>query len=143
MKKITLFLIAILLTLDLTACDPADFYYSYNELKENVETIELINYDNPDVKGLDRGGGYGCNAKRVSKRRDSLLPFDFEKMEIIEALPTEKMDNFFRDLSKVHFFWDVGHTDSPYGKCIRIIYKNGDFEIIQTFFRFPVGENAL
>ena len=129
MKKITFLLIAVLLTLGLTACDPAGFFYSYDELKENVETIELINYDNPDAKKISKEG-YGC-----SNQRDKVtIPFDFEKMEIIEVLSAEKIDDLIQEIAKVHFFRNWRHADAPNGKCIRIVYKNGDFEIIRISY---------
>jgi len=114
-----IFLAIMLLTFSLVACEPANFFYSYEELKENVERVELINYNNPE-------------AKPFSNKNDSLLSFDFEKMEVVEVLAAEKVDDFLKALSEVQFFKNMGHMDSPNGKCIRVVYNNGDFEIIHS-----------
>ncbi|MDD2268702.1 MAG: hypothetical protein PHY15_04010 [Eubacteriales bacterium] len=57
-----------------TACvsDPASYYFDYEELKEKVIKIELINYDYSNVKSV--------------KKKADILPFDFDRMEILETL---------------------------------------------------------
>lgn len=103
-----------------TACvtDPASYYFDYDELKEKVVTIELINYDN-------------SNAKSVKKKAD-ILPFDFDKMEILETLESEKYDNFLSDFSKIFFFICDDMTryiNSAAGISVRITYESGNFII--------------
>jgi len=51
-KKIATFCTVILLWVGLAACDPANYYYFYDELKDNVIGVELINYHNSNAKEL-------------------------------------------------------------------------------------------
>lgn len=124
MKKIITIFVAILLVIcslcTFVACDPNTFYFDYDELKENVIRVELIYYDNP-------------NAKKLFEQRDKVLPFDFDKMEIVEILSENEMDNFLHDLSEHPFMTDWIHSDSPIGYSIRIVYLNGDFEVISYY----------
>jgi len=120
MKKSIIFVTIVLLIFGLVACDPADYFYPYDELKENVKTIELINYNNTE-------------AKKLFEKRDGVLPFDFEKMEVVEVLAAEKTDDFLQALSQIQFHMTWVHSDSPHGMCIRIMYENDDFEIISAY----------
>ena len=122
MKKISVIVLVIVLLLTFAACDPIEFYFDYDELKENVTRVELIYYNNPD-------------AKELFDQRDKVLPFDFSKMEILEILPEKEVDGFLHDLSEHPFMMDWKHLDSPKGYCIRILYKNGDFEIMTSSAR--------
>lgn len=121
MKKVITTFLAILLIFSalctLAACDPGTFYFDYDTLKENVVRVELIYYDNPD-------------AKILFEKRDKVIAFDFSKMEIVEILPENELDNFLHDLSESAFMMIWKHLDSPKGYSIRIVYLNDDFEII-------------
>lgn len=123
MKKVLSCICLISLLLLLTACDPGIFQYDYDELKETVVRIEYIYYDNSNAKRL--------NEFFVDKK-DELLPFDFNKMEIRGVLPNEKLDDFLKDLCNERIMMHWVHSDSPKGECIRVIYNNGDFEIITS-----------
>jgi len=122
MKKIILLILLILFTFNLASCffipqDPGEYYYDYSELKDNVIKIELINYDNP-------------YAKELFENRDKVIPFDFDKREIIEILSNDKIDDFLQEFSKLKFLMDWKHSDSPKGTSVRIVYENEDFIII-------------
>lgn len=117
MKKTFLFTILLIVMLGLTACDPANFSYKYEELKDSVVRIELINYNNPDVNEL-------------FEKRDMVISFDFDKVEIIETLDTGKFEDFLLDLSKINFLEYWRHSDSPKGKSVRIVYESNEFEVI-------------
>ena len=121
MKKVLSCICLVSLLFLLTACDPGMFQYDYDELKESVVRVEYIYYDNPNAKRL--------NEFFVDKK-DRLLPFDFDKMEIREVLPDEKLNDFLKDLCECYIMMHWVHSDSPKGNCIRVIYNNGDFEII-------------
>ncbi len=117
MKKVTLCILLLVMIMSLTACDPNIFQFDFEELKNSVIAIDLINYDNP-------------NAKELFDKRDKVISFDFNKMEILESLPAEKMEDFLFELSELTFMTVWEHLDSPQGKCIRLVYSNGDFEIL-------------
>ena len=117
LKSLTVCLM-LALCLTFTACvsDPANYYCDYDELKKKVVTIELINYDYSDAKSV--------------KKKEDILPFDFDKMEIVETLALGQHDSLLLDFSKIHFHICDDMTkylDSATGICVRIVYENGDF----------------
>lgn len=116
MKKNKFFLgIFIAVILNLVACDPNRYYFNYEDLKNSVAKIELINYNNNEAK--------------VIKDKENLLSFDFNRVEIVETLREEFLEEFLLDFSKTLIFQYWKYSDSPVGICIRIIYNNKDFEI--------------
>ena len=121
MKKVTMCVCIFLLLLVLTACEPDKFYFDYDELKESVVRVEYIYYDNPNATTFN---------EFLANEQERLLPFDFEKMEVREVLSDEKLDDFFKDLSEYDFKMGWKHLDSPQGDSIRIVYENGDFEVL-------------
>jgi hypothetical protein len=100
----------------LTACDPKSYYFNYDDLKSSVETVKLINYENP-------------NPKRINNE-DKILPFDFDNADDIESLESSEMDTFFQDLSHIQFLETFGFSDTPVAISVVLIYKNGDFVVI-------------
>jgi len=118
MKKVIILLVIVLMVFGLIACDPASFYFNYDELKDEIIAVELIDYDNTNAE--------------IVKSKSEVLPFDFDKMEIIETLEVERIDDFLLDLSYIHFLRYWRHSDSAMGTSIRIIYRNGDFIIISA-----------
>lgn len=121
MKKVLSCICLVSLLFLLTACDPGIFQYDYDELKETVVRVEYIYYENPNAKRLD---------EFLVDKKDKLLPFNFDKMEIRGVLPNEKLDDFLKDLCQYEIMMHWIHSDSPKNECIRLIYSNGDFEII-------------
>lgn len=87
MKKVLIYICLFALLFTLTACTPNSFYYDYNELKDSVVRVEYIYYDNPNAVKLNES---------LTDKKDKLLPFDFEKMEIREVLSEEKLDDFLK-----------------------------------------------
>ena len=116
MKKMLIFIVLICV-LSFSSCDPGSFWFDYDELIANVKSIELIDYHNDE-------------AEKLFNNRDDVLPFDFDKMEIIEVLPNENMEIFINDLSQQRFLLIWKHLDSPQGRSIKITYKNEDFDIL-------------
>ena len=98
--------------------DPAITYFDYDELKEQIATVELINYENENPK--------------IIKDASNVLPFDFAKMEVIETLASDKIDDFVTDLSETGFMDYSSFAKEPVGICIKITYKDGKFIIITS-----------
>ena len=128
MKRLMNLVTIIALLFSFSACNELYFYYyDYDNLKETVVMIELIRYNN--------------EAKEYSNiKEEDILPFEFNKMEMIEVLSEDKMEKFwelFKNMRFVSGGRGVSFYDSPSGICIRMIYENGDFEIFteekQTF----------
>ena len=116
-KNVILVLLLVIFIPLLSGCDPEHYYYNYEELIEKVINVELINYDNNDAKSL-----FG--------EQDKVIPFSFDKMKIVEALKVEEINIFLKDLSTIRFMMYRRHSNSPNGISLRIIYENGDFDIV-------------
>jgi hypothetical protein len=118
MKKISIVMLICSLCFCLTACDPSRYRLNYEKLAASVIRVELINYDAPKAKIINTF---------ISQRR--VRVFDFDKVEIIETLNEENLDGFLQDLSKAGF-WNIwGHSNSPVGVSIRIIYNDDYFDV--------------
>ena len=100
------------------ACEPVPYSYKIEELKENVLAVDLIKYNNSDVQRV--------------RKREAVLPFDFEKVTIIETLDEDEYDDFFRDLDFARFHQNDNiskYYSAPTGVCIMMTYKNGDVAV--------------
>ena len=106
----------------LTACDPGSYQYDYNDLIENVVSIELINYDNPNQKSFI--------SWVLPDHSSDLVPFEKSKTTQLEVLNEEKKEDFLKQLSNSDILYLYYAYDSPKGICIKLTYENGDFEII-------------
>ena len=99
----------------LIACDP-DFEYDIAWLKENVVSVEMIKYDNEELK--------------LVYDRVEILPIDFDKIEIIEKLPDSKIEDFINDYSSSWKMESGVFFAEPVGVCVKMNFVNGDFMII-------------
>lgn len=117
MKKATGILLVLVIILFFTACEPNYYTFDYNKLVQEVESIELIRYNNPNAK------------EYLDIKEEKVQPFDFKKMEILQELSEEMLEDALQTVMQMDFFLDGRVMDSPSGLCIRMIYKNGDFEI--------------
>lgn len=127
MKKINtakLLVIIFLLTifcLIFTACDPGEYSFDYDELKENITSVELVNYDNQNQKSF---------FSWVLDKSSQLAPLNINKLTVLEKLNTDNMSEFLFQLSKVDFLYKYYAYNSPKGISIKLTYKNNDFLII-------------
>ena len=120
MKKTISYIMIICVFISLSGCvwDPASYLFDYEKLKEQVATVELINYENEEPKKI----------KDISE----ILPYDFDKEEVLETLPADKIDDFIMDLSEIRFLDYSSFAKEPVEICIIITYKNGEFIIITS-----------
>ncbi len=125
MKKCVLLVTLLVLCLALVACDPARYSFKKEDF-DQVKSIELINYDNPDQKDF---------ISWVPDHTADLKPFDKTKMSHLEVLDEDKITNFIDDLCISHVLEKYFDYDSPNGKCIKVNYKNGDFLIIWSNYQ--------
>ena len=120
MKRMICFAVLAALCCSLCACDPGSYTVDRESLN-NVVSVELIEYENPDQKHFTTW---------VPDQFDQLVPFDFSNVKVLETLPAEKVSEFLDDFSKS----DILHTyyayNSPKDICIRLIYTDGNFMII-------------
>ena len=120
MKKTISYIMIICVLVSLGGCvwDPAITYFDYDELKEQIATVELINYENDNPE--------------IIKDASEVMPFDFNKEEVIETLDADKIDDFALDLSEIRFMNDSDFAKEAIGICIKITYENGEFIIITS-----------
>ena len=120
MKKTISYIMIICVLVSLGGCvwDPAITYFDYDELKEQIATVELINYENDNPE--------------IIKDASNVLPFDFTKMDVIETLAADKIDDFVTDLSETGFMDYSSFAKEPVRICIKITYKDGKFIIITS-----------
>ena len=91
MKKTISCIMIICVLVSLGGCvwDPASYLFDYDELKEQIATVELINYENDEPEKIDDDS--------------KILPYDFNKEEVLETLAVDKIDDFTLDLSEIRF----------------------------------------
>lgn len=121
-KTKTLSVIALLFIMcfTLSACDPSNYNFE-SEYFDDVISIELINYENPELKHF---------SSWVPDHTSDLKAFDNAKMSELETLDASKTSGFVDDLCKCNILYKYYAYDSPNGKCIKLNYSNGDFLIV-------------
>lgn len=125
MKKVVICL-CLLAVFCLTACDPGDYTFDQEEYIGKVISVELIEYDNPNVTIID-----------TIDSPEKALPFDFTKMTVLETLPEEKIPSFVMDFTN-GLYMGGRASDSPVGTCIKVNKDDGDFLILGS-----AGEGSL
>ena len=121
MKKIQIFFVLFVLCFCLSACDPGHYKFNYDDLLENVIGVELINYTNTEQKRFKSW---------VPNHFSKLVAFKLDNMAVIETLNNEDISYFLKQLSEVSFLYKYYVFNSPKDICMRLIYSNGDFEVI-------------
>ena len=91
MKKTISCIMIICVLVSLGGCvwDPASYLFDYDELKEQIATVELINYENDEPEKIDDDS--------------KILPYNFDKEEVLETLVADKINDFVTDLSDIRF----------------------------------------
>ena len=70
----------------LTACEPLHLYFTKEEYLNQIESIELIKYNNENYKDVDPS-------------IDEII-FNFDKVETIEVLDRDMFEEFLTDYEK-------------------------------------------
>ena len=130
MKKLVIFSVLCFWCFCLTACDPGHFRFEYEDLSDSVIGIELIDYNNSEQKHF---------LSWVPDHSSKLRSFNMENMTIIETLDAELFPGFLEQLADVSFLDKYYAFDSPKGTGIRLIYANGDFEVLSCNGKSYVG----
>lgn len=118
MRKRFFMLVLCILTFVFSACEPAMAFIP-KELLDKTTEIQLIYYNNPD-------------AKKISNSAEAVIPFDIEKMEIIEVLSEEKekeMLDYMKPRS-LECHVEAGDVDSPNGFAYRMVFDDGSYMVI-------------
>jgi len=126
MRKFSVLIVFCALCLLLTACDPSSYRFDRDDLFNSVTGIELINYDNPSQKRF---------VSWVPNHYPQLRSFKLDNMTILETLDDGYFNGFLKQLSDIYFLDKYYAFDSPNGICIRLLYSNGDFEVISCNYK--------
>lgn len=128
MKKKLLFLLSCVLVFALgilAGCDPGTFIID-SELLQDVESIELIEYENKKQKSFSTW---------VPDQFDDLIAFETANATVLERLEEERIAEFieaFRQTDILHTYYAY---NSPSDVCIRLNYLNGNFLIIWANYK--------
>ena len=112
--------------LGIVGCSIPTYRYDYETYKNQVFSVQLIYYDNPDI-GI---------------QEYEFKSFHADKCEVIEELNPEKIDEFLMDFSEREVAKQKAKTDSPIGYGIRIVYKDGSF-FVYTWGSFNEAYNRF
>ena len=121
MKKMAIALSVFIFILILTSCDPGRYHYNYDDLTQNVISIELVEYENPKQKHF---------MSWVPDHSSDLVALEIENMLILETLVEEQIDQLLLQLSEIDILYKYYAYDSPKGICIKLNHKNNDFDIL-------------
>ncbi len=120
MKKTIELLLLLLMCIISISCDPGTWVIT-DESLENVVSIELINYDNPEQDHF---------TSWVPNHFDDLLPYNNDKETLIEKLPDENIDEFLDSFKQTHILHTYYGYNSPKDVCIKLNYSYGNYLII-------------
>ena len=139
-KNTLLLIVTIILGILLTSCDYS-YYIYYNSdgtdlfVDKDVMSIELIQYENKDTRSNPLGNE----------------DFDSNKIEVLEILQTDHIENFVLELSQIGGISGKHEEkiNSPLGIGIRIIYEDQSFTIttitiidgVETIFMGDYDQN--
>ena len=110
-KSVYLLMLTVLCTIFLTSCDPRVNHLKQEDLQPIVEKVELIDYQNGTPQRI--------------KKNEEILPFAFEKAEVLETLDNSKIDEFLEDFTYLSFLQLIVH-DRALGKAIKITLQEGE-----------------
>ena len=115
MKRVVVFVFLTFIFTMLCGCEPPFYWLEGEELA--IEEIELIYYNNPESASID-------------PEKQKVIPFDFEKMQIIEVMDEESKSRFMDKLPSWDFWLGFGKSDSPNGYSLKFNCANGNFIIV-------------
>ena len=121
MKKIAFLMAFLLLFCCFCACDPNWYAIDGEKLKNDVVSIDLIEYENPNQKKF---------SSWVPDQFDKLVPFESANATVLETLPAEKTEELIESLAGAEILETYYVYDSPKDICLRLNYENGDFLIV-------------
>lgn len=125
MKRTVLYALLALLCVFLVSCamDPNMTNYDLKTLEQNVVSVELISYENPNQKEF---------RSWVPDHSDELVPMDLTKISVTKTLSEEDLQAFLLEFSNATIMSTYYSYDSPAGECIKLNYENGDFMIVHN-----------
>ena len=117
MKKTICFCLIFSFIVLLVGCTKS-FYYDYEEMKDEIEKIEIINIHQYD---------------------GTLYPDKDKDCDLLKILIGEEKDELLLDLSKIKITFFHGSPNySPVGLCLKLYYEDQTYGFMNhyTFFKF-------
>ena len=114
MKKLILLTLTFILVL-LTGCEPPSYYFLKTNYLDEIESIELVKYNNSNFEMVD-----------PSK---TVLTFDYKKVEKLETLDSNKIEEFLDDFEEIIFFSLNESVNEPTGYCLLWHMKDGTLSV--------------
>lgn len=100
MKKVAIVLAVLLVLFSLCGCENT-YHFNYEQLQENVQTIEIIEY----------------NAYT-------------EEESVLLVISEAEQEQLLLDLSQLEYHYFLGAPYLETGKCLKLTYKDNDYEIV-------------
>ena len=82
-----------------------EYYFSYDELKNNVERVEIVEIEEWDLKNL----------------------------VVLKSLDEEESDLILKELSEIRYTFLWGDPPEPNGICLKLYNADGTEDIISSF----------
>ena len=125
LKKIITLMLLCLIAFNCFACTPPN-YFDYEDMKEGVIRVELIKCAESEEQSV-------CYPQKEAKRE--YKSFDYEKMELVEVLSADKMDDFLKAYCEIKFVPAEEEMSLPEGWCVRLILSRS-FHVISLDVKF-------
>ncbi len=102
--------------------------YSFMHGEPDIDTIQI------EIVNLNTEMGYHSGS-----------PYSEENVSVIKVIDHDKLEEFLSDFKKIKSYQPNvgGRIDCIYGKAIRIIYANGDIELITHFGTATVNNGEI
>ena len=119
MKRILFLGLLIIITiLFICSCEPTRNSWDHNDLQESVSEVQLVDYENNNVD-------------EIGNKEAPTKEFDINKMTVLETLEQETLQDFIAEFAEEFYVVDYPNKkDSPCGMCLRIVYKDGSFDVV-------------
>lgn len=133
LKKTTLPIILIFVTLILSACDPVTperIHLQKDNLENQIIRIEMVHYDNPKQKKFKTYD---------SDHFKQLQSYDESNETILKELPAECIPDFLDRLSETDILSGSCYYDSPKCLCFKLIFSDGRYMIMSCKEKSFVG----
>lgn len=120
LKIFSLVLVSIFCLSIFSACTPPMYQLKYDDLKNEILSVELINYN---------------SEKKRADKRTAIMDYNFNYETVIETISQENLQSFLVDFSQIVYNGQCENFPAtPVGTCLKLTYNDGSFAII--FYSF-------
>ena len=103
-----------------SACTPPMYDLKYDDLKNEILSVELINYN---------------SEKKRADKRTAIMNYNFNYETVIETISQENLQSFLVDFSQIVYNGQCENFPAtPVGTCLKLTYNDGSFAIVFYIF---------